>query len=48
MGAINLARANREFPLAQGLVGRKVSYHDAFRVRSPCSINFQNSRFFPS
>ena len=48
MSAINGPGADRKLPPAQFFVSSQLSYHVVFWVRSPCSINFQNSRFFPS
>src|SRR5207248_9047419 len=42
--ALNLARTNRKFAPAKFLVRLQLGDHVFFRVRSPCSINFQNSR----
>src|SRR5437868_15293327 len=44
MGAINLVRTNRKFAAAKFLVRLQLRDQIFLRVRSPCSIKFQNSR----
>ncbi len=48
VGAINLARANRKFAPPQFFVRVERGDQAFFSARSPCSINFQNSRALPS